>query len=319
MKYLNALSSGFSMLASSLTRKAIISGMPAAVSLELTNHCNLHCPECPSGAGTMKRERGFMDIALFSKVINELRPFLINANLYFQGEPMLHPGFFNFIEMANGIHTVVSTNGHFLTGVNAEKLANSALKKIIISMDGIDQEVYSAYRKNGNVDMVKEGINYLSRAVKESGSSLKIEIQVLVNRHNESQLDDLKTFAEIAGARFALKSMQIYDEKEYEEWMPSSGQFRRYVTAGESRGIKSSLPRRCPRVWLNPVVIWDGKVLPCCFDKDGNYVMGDLKTQSFREIWHGERSMEFRQRILSGRETIDICRNCTSGLSGVRT
>lgn len=319
MKYLNAISSGFSLLTSSLTRKAIISGMPAAVSMELTNHCNLHCPECPSGAGTMKRDRGFMDIALFRKVAGELKPFLFNTNLYFQGEPMLHPDFFSFIDEAEGVHPFVSTNGHYINQANAERLARSALKKIIISLDGVSQEVYSLYRQNGNVEKVKEGITVLSRSVKEVHSSLRIEIQVLVNRHNEKQLDEIKAFARKSGASLALKSMQIYNENAYEEWLPLAGQFRRYVTAGASRGIKCSLPRRCPRLWLNPVVTWDGKVLPCCFDKDGNYIMGDLKTQSFREIWHGDKFREFRQRILSGRETIEICRNCTSGLSGVKT
>lgn len=319
MKYPNAILSGISLLSSTVLSKALITGMPPAVSIELTNNCNLYCPECPSGAGTIKRERGFMDITLFRRVIAELKPSLINANLYFQGEPMLHPGFFRFIDEADGISTIVSTNGHFLNEGNAGKLAKSGLKKIIISLDGMDQQVYSVYRKNGNVDKVKEGITTLSRAVKDNRSKLKIEIQVLVNRHNENQLRGIRDFAKIAGAGFNMKSMQIYNQEAYSEWMPSAGHFRRYVTDGEKKGIRSSLPRRCARVWLNPVVTWNGKVLPCCFDKDGEYIMGDLNTHSFHEIWHGNSFREFRQRVLSEREKIYICRNCTSGLSGIKT
>lgn len=319
MKYLNAISSGTSLLASMVTGKACISGMPPAVSFELTNHCNLHCPECPSGAGTMSRKRGFMNTGFYRRIIAGLKPFLLNTNLYFQGEPMLHPEFFSFIEEAAGIETVVSTNGHYLNEENAEKLSKSGLSRIIISVDGISQEIYSIYRKNGDVEKVKEGIRTLCRAVKENKSSLRIYIQMLVNRYNENQLNEIQYFAEVNGAFFVTKSMQIYDDSRYADWMPYDDRFRRYGAAGEKTGIKSFLPRRCTRIWFNPVVTWDGKVLPCCFDKDGEYVMGDLNTETFREIWHGTRFREFRQRLLSGREKIDICRNCTSGLTGVRT
>ncbi len=72
----NAIKSGYSFLVSSLTAKPFISGMPVSVNAELTNHCNLRCPECTSGSGLMTRERGFMDIELYKKVISELSPYL---------------------------------------------------------------------------------------------------------------------------------------------------------------------------------------------------------------------------------------------------
>ena len=82
--------------------------------------------------------------------------------------------------------------------------------------------------------------------------------------------------------------------------------------------INNSLPDRCARLWFNPVVTWDGKVVPCCFDKDAEYVMGDLNTDSFREIWDGPKYRIFRKSILTGRHMIEICRNCTSGLIGIK-
>jgi radical SAM protein with 4Fe4S-binding SPASM domain len=78
------------------------------------------------------------------------------------------------------------------------------------------------------------------------------------------------------------------------------------------------MPSRCLRLWLNPIVTWDGKVLPCCFDKDVEFVMGDLNNESFRSIWNGRDYLEFRRKILTGRDKIEICRNCTSGMRGIR-
>jgi radical SAM protein with 4Fe4S-binding SPASM domain len=100
--------------------------------------------------------------------------------------------------------------------------------------------------------------------------------------------------------------------------MPSESRFRRYkFKEGEYR-IKSSLPDRCTRIWFTPVITWDGKVVPCCFDKDTEYIMGDLNQDSFAEIWNGPKYRIFRKSILSGRHMIEMCRNCTSGLRGVR-
>jgi radical SAM protein with 4Fe4S-binding SPASM domain len=301
-----------------MTGKPVVDGMPVSVSAELTNHCNLHCPECPSGSGTMKRERGFMDFDLYREVIAELRPYLYYLNLYFQGEPLLHPKFCLFPGLAPDIFSTISTNGHFLNPENARNLVSSRLNKLIVSLDGMDQETYSAYRRGGDLNRVMSGIRNVAEARDSCKSGLKLEIQFLVNRYNEHQVEDAERFAKEVGARLRLKSMQIINLQDIENWLPEEGKFRRYSKEGEKYKIKSSLPNRCMRLWKNPVITWDGKVLPCCFDKDAQYVMGDLKKETFRSIWNGKRYTEFRKKILISRETIEICRNCTSGLRGGR-
>jgi radical SAM protein with 4Fe4S-binding SPASM domain len=318
IKPVNLISAGYSYLKGSSTGNTIINGMPVSISAELTNNCNLNCPQCSSGSGLMIRRRGFMDIELFKKVMKELAPFLYNVNLYFQGEPMLHPLFFSFIENCTKPQTVVSTNGHFLSEENSDKIVRSGLNKLIISIDGMDQETYSAYRVNGSVKSVVEGLKNVARAKNAHTSSLKIEIQFLVNRHNEHQIPQIRQLAKSVNASLGLKSMQIIDKEVIASWLPSDRRFKRYKMKDEGYVIKNSLPDRCARLWFNPVITWDGKVVPCCFDKNAEYIMGDLNYDSFREIWNGPKYRIFRKSILSGRKTIEICRNCTSGLKGVR-
>jgi len=313
----NLLKAGYSYLESSLRGKADIKGMPVSVSTELTNNCNLSCSQCFSGSGLMRREKGFMDINLYKKLMKELSPFLYNANLYFQGEPMLHPQFFSFLTFPSTIHSVVSTNGHFLSSENSEKLVRSPLRKLIISLDGIDQKTYSAYRINGNITDVTDGLKNLATAKKRYNSSLKIEIQLLVNSINENHVRQIRQFAKSVNAFLRLKSMQILNKSEIGTWLPSQNKFRRYSLKEGEYVLKNRLPDRCARLWFNPVVTWDGKVVPCCFDKDAEYVMGDLNNESFSDIWDGPKFRIFRKSILSGRNMIDMCRNCTSGLRGV--
>lgn len=314
----NLLLAGYSFLRSSVTGNTTVIGMPPAISAELTNKCNLHCPECSTGSGQMKRESGFMDINLFNKVVKELGPYLNNINLYFQGEPMLHPSFFSFIKSCRKIPAVVSTNGHFLSEANAEKIIRSNLSKLIISLDGIDQDTYSSYRKDGNVVTVIEGLRNVADAKRRSGSSLKIELQFLVNRINEYQIPRIRELAKKVNVSVRLKSMQIINQDDIGLWLPLNERFRRYKMSKGEYNIKNSLPDRCARLWFNPVITWDGKVVPCCFDKDAEFVMGDLNFDSFREIWNGPKYRIFRKSILSGRHMIEICRNCTSGLRGVK-
>lgn len=318
-RYINALGSGFSFLVSSMVHRSIVSGMPSAIGVELTNRCNLRCPECPTGSGTLKREKGNMDPVLLDKLVKELGPYLLNMNLFFQGEPMLHPAFFELLELCRTVHTTVSTNGHFLTRENCLKIAESGLGKLIISLDGIDQATYSSYRINGDVEKVAEGIGNIAEAKRSSSSALKVVIQFLVNKLNENQVSEVKRLANEADLTLSLKSMQINKAENIEKWLPSGRKFRRYGYSGGTYSIMNSLPRRCARIWLNPVITWDGRVVPCCFDKDAEFVMGDFNTQSFREIWHGKKFTDFRKEVLSGREKILICRNCTSGLTGINT
>lgn len=315
IKYSNALVAGYSFILSCLTRKTYAGRMPVAITFELTNFCNLKCPECNSGSGRMIRKRGYMDINLFEKIVNELNPYLLNLNLYFQGEPMLHPQFFSFISKSRNNRTVVSTNGHFLSEENAGKIVSSGLKELVVSLDGLDQNTYSSYRINGDIEKVFDGIRNVAEAKRRNNSKLKLIIQMLINRHNEHQVSGMKEYARKMNAFLKLKSMQITDKNSYEIWLPSKRRFRRYELQNNEYKIRSRLPNRCSRLWFNPVITWNGKVLPCCFDKDAHHVMGDLNEHSFREIWSGPEYRSFRRSLLSDRCMIEICNNCTSGLT----
>jgi len=307
-----------SFLTSSLTGKVTGRWMPSFIGIELTNHCNLNCPECITGSGQMTRPKGFMPLTLFDRILEQTGPYLYNINLFFQGESMMHPDFFTFLEKSVKFHTILSTNGQFLSSEKAEKLAVSGLKKLIVSLDGMDRETYAFYRHNGDFQKVIDGIKKISGAIKRTGSPLKLEIQLLVNSRNESQIAEAQKFASEVNAELRLKSMQVLDEERAGEWLPENERFRRYRIGNGKYKLKSRLRNRCLRLWLNPVISWDGKVIPCCFDKNADHIMGDLTTESFKEIWQGAKAQKFRQIILDDRSMIEICRNCTTGLSGVK-
>jgi radical SAM protein with 4Fe4S-binding SPASM domain len=302
---------------SALLRKVVHWGKPVSVSLEPANLCNLRCPECPSGSGELTRTRGMLAPELFRSAIGQLSPELAYLTLYFQGEPYLHPGFAELVRYAksNKLYVVSSTNGHFLDRETALETVRSGLDKLIVSVDGGDQESYAAYRTGGSLDKVVEGLRHLADAKNALASRKpKTIIQCLLLRTNQHQKEAIRKLAKDVNAdKVEFKTAQFADFENGNPLMPDKERDSRYKKVNKSPKyvIKNKLRNHCFRMWSSCVITWDGLVVPCCFDKDAAHVMGDLKQQTFEEIWRGERYSEFRNLILQNRKSVDICRNCT--------
>jgi radical SAM protein with 4Fe4S-binding SPASM domain len=66
-------------------------------------------------------------------------------------------------------------------------------------------------------------------------------------------------------------------------------------------------------MWHSAVITWDGLVVPCCFDKDAEYRMGNVSKQTFKEVWMSEKYLSFRKQLIGSRKNIEMCKNCTEG------
>jgi radical SAM protein with 4Fe4S-binding SPASM domain len=314
LRFLNA---SYSVLSYAVRRSAGISAaapLPPAISIELTSICNLHCPECVTGTGLISRGNSFLDYALARKIADELGGFVLSAWLSFQGEPMLHPDFFRIADLFSHMNPVIATNGHYLDSERCIGLADSPLKKIIISYDGVSASTYGMYRRGGNHELVTEGIRRLAATIRERRSGLKIVLQFLLHRGNEHEARAAVAFARSVGAGFRVKSMQVLDPVRAGEWVSSDDLRSRYVRGDDGSWQRAGSPGRgCMRMWSSAVITSDGDVVPCCFDKHAVHRMGNLNSQSFAEIWSSERYMDFRATVMKSRETVDICRDCPQG------
>ncbi len=315
-KLINYLKLRVSYCFSLLKNKPLHAGMPATISIEPTTSCNLHCPECPSGLREFTRPQGKMNAIDFKNIIDRMNKHLMVLMLYFQGEPLLNPEFFEMISYARKkrVYTVTSTNGHFLDNESSRKLVESGLDRLIVSIDGIDQETYERYRKTGDFEMVRDGVKNVVKWKQELKSSKPfLIIQFLVFKSNEHQIPAMKKLTKELGAdKLEFKSAQVYDFKNDTELIPDHPKYARYSRGADGRWkLKKPIRNRCFRMWSGAVITWDGRVVPCCFDKDAGHQLGQLENLSFIDIWTGEAYKEFRNQILEDRSKIDICCNCT--------
>jgi len=318
-KVFNIIHLSLSYLISRVKATPLRSGFPYAMSIEVSTFCNLQCTECPSGLRKFTRPTGKINPDFFKQIISQVKDHLIYLTLYFQGEPYMHSQFLSMVHYAhnNGIYTATSTNGHFLTEANARETIVSWLDRIIVSLDGLDQETYATYRVMGDVEKVKTGIRNLVRAKNENHSmSPYIILQFIVFAHNKHQIEAVKAFGKEVGVdEVQIKSAQIYDFDNENKSLIDDNKYSRYERSNNGGWqIRSKLPNRCWRLWGACVVTWDGMIVPCCFDKDADHRLGNLNDNTLKEIWKGESFNRFRNKVFSNRKQIEICRNCSEGL-----
>jgi len=302
-----------------ISKKTIHKGHPWSLSIETGTSCNLSCLECPSGQKQFSRPTGTMKFSDFKTIIDKQKKYLIWLILYFQGEPFLNKNFFKMISYATAqnIITTTSTNGHFLNPQNAENTVKSGLKKIIISLDGLDQKTYESYRVGGDFNTVIKGIKNLRQARKRLKSATPyIVVQFIVFKTNEHQLNLLTNLKkDLKVDKIEIKTAQIYSTTDKNQLIPDTTKYCRYKKTEKGNWeIKSKLPNHCIRMWQSAVVTWDGNIAPCCFDKDVNHKMGNILKSSFQEIKQNTKYNRFRNQVFTDRSQIDICKNCSEGL-----
>lgn len=310
-----------SFYASRLLNKPIQWGYPVSISFEPTTSCNLRCPECPSGLRAFTRPTGMLEENFFKTTIDEIHKELLYLIFYFQGEPYLNPDFLTMVKYASekGIYTATSTNAHYLTDENAKKTVESGLDRLIISLDGTTQETYKQYRVGGNIDKVLEGARNIVKWKKELNSTKPfVFFQFLVVKHNEHQIEEVKQLAkEIGVDEVRFKTAQVYDyENDPNQLIPTIDKYSRYQKNKDgSYKAKNKLANRCWKMQHANVITWDGLVVPCCFDKDATHQLGNLKNESFKAIWENQNYHQFRSELMKSRKNIDICANCSEGVS----
>jgi radical SAM protein with 4Fe4S-binding SPASM domain len=302
------------------TKRSVQWGMPISISFEPTTSCNLRCPECPSGLRAFSRPTGMLKKDFFRETIDQLSKDLTYLVFYFQGEPYLNPDFLNMVKYASvkKIYTATSTNAHYLTDEAAKKTIESGLDRLIISIDGTTQQVYEQYRVGGKLNKVLGGAANIVKWKKELKSTTPFIIfQFLVVRHNEHQIQEVKKLAKEIGVDDVwFKTAQVYDyENDPNGLIPTNEKYSRYKKNIKGKMVlKGNNKNHCWRLWHDPVITWNGAVVPCCFDKDAKHQLGNLSEQSFKELWKNGKYNQFRNKILDSRQNIDICANCSEGV-----
>jgi len=311
-----------SYLLSRILSRDVRMGNPFVLMVEPTNLCNLRCPLCPSGNGSMARPRGTMAFEAFAEVFEQLAEDLLLLMLWNQGEPFLNRQLCEMVRLAKSrdVPTITSTNGHFVPNPEAARdIVRSGLDEIVVSLDGATPETYARYRVGGDFEKVVDATRHIVAAKREAKSPRPlVHLQFIIMRHNEGEISAARALAGKLGVdRLSLKTTQVYSPEEAREYLPVDGRLSRYRYDTADLVTRSSITNACRHLWYSTVINWDGEVSPCCFDKDARFGLGNaLSGEPFGRIWAGAKYRKFRNAVLRNRASFPICTNCSEGLKG---
>tara|TARA_B100000315_G_scaffold156629_1_gene145136 strand:+ start:8237 stop:9226 length:990 start_codon:yes stop_codon:yes gene_type:complete len=308
-----------------------------SLTIETTNVCNFSCLICPTN-NEMKREKGYMSFDLFQKTISGGKS-LEHLCLHNWGEPTQNKDLFKMIKYAHdkGIrYTVFNTNGSLLDDDIINRILDSPLSIMRISVDGNPD----TYKKIRGIDfqIIEKNILNLIKKRNEKNSSLKIGIVMVVEEQTEKDMDSFHNKWKAIGDHVRFQPKLIRSQRGQgatttirqgkPNWTVSKGKppegLRSRKTEIKSATAQSAKKTQFPkfavqRTDLCPelfgkdygkvVVLWDGKVVPCCADYEGELQIGDILNETVDSIWRGLAMRRLRKRHLD-KDFPQICKNC---------
>ncbi|MHA1979408.1 MAG: radical SAM protein, partial [Candidatus Hodarchaeales archaeon] len=135
---------------------------PPSLQIEPTNYCNADCICCPSSRSS--RPRGYMDLELFEKIINDAKQLGVKRIILFlHGEPFLHPRILDMVRYVkiNDLALNITTNGIPLSDKKIKEILNSGMNSadyISFSILGASKEVHEGIMRGGNYDRSEKNL-----------------------------------------------------------------------------------------------------------------------------------------------------------------
>ena len=266
---------------------------PLVLMVEPTNICNIRCGMCPNKI--MTREKGFMSFELYKKLIDDNHDFIQSLNLFVLGEPLLNRRLPEMVLYAKNrnIKTVIFTNGTLLDKDLSRKLIIAGIDEISISFEGGSCLTENIFNNIKILLMEKKKINKHSPLI-----CVRLINSGFAYEAVSGMIKNLK----LLGVNYVL-NVPIHD------WTG------KYSLGLKDKRLTNKVGKNyfhCVLPWSVLAVHWNGEVVGCCDDFDGEFIIGDInKTPKLFDIWNNNK-MCFLRKMLADQMNgnINICKNC---------
>lgn len=258
--------------------------VPPSLQIEPTNYCNVNCICCP--ASRSSRQRGYMDLNLFQRIIDDASPIGVQrVRLFLHGEPMLHPQIIEMISYikSKGLAVHVTTNGMLFNRERIEAILRSGVNsadQITFSILGYSEEVHERIMRGVNHDKVLKNISdflELRREHRVNGPVVETIFYTIPENEDEEERFLKYWRGKVDHARLGGRISESFSE---------------YKRQGQTIAPRK---QTCSNLWERMTVFWNGDVTICCEDVDGDWLLGSLTKHSIREIWNSEQLLSIRK------------------------
>lgn len=281
--------------------------LPIRLWIETSSRCNLACRLCVN-KDIDPSLKGDMDFKLYKKIIDDVKQYVFDVNLFHRGEPLLNPHIIDMIRYANGngIKTRIHTNGMLLNETLSREIIKAGLNLISFSFDGYTKETYEKNRIGGTYEKALDNIITFLKLKKElkSGTPFTI-VQVMEFDENLSREEFkiqkqnfIKNFENLP-----LDKIVIRNPHNWGGLLELEGIEK--IDRTNSRVIPCTFP------WYSLTIFYNGKVYLCPQDFEGEILVGDASKDSIRNIFNNEVMSrirtDFKNKTIEG---ISPCNNC---------
>ncbi|MDE1146828.1 MAG: radical SAM/SPASM domain-containing protein [Azospirillaceae bacterium] len=283
----------------------------AVFNIELTNHCPFKCVMCPR-THDMTRALGHMSFDVFQRIIDQL----VDANpeyarnhgvwLHHFGESLVHPEFDRLMAYAagRGVAPGLSVNPLMLTEKTAERLLMAKPAKLYLSLDGHDDESFARIR--GVENAYQKSVERLLAFLEQKRALSPATRVILSMIHFDANIESIEKMRAYWENREGIDQFLDKPFTTFDGNSPEVSALRRREASPDTAPVSCKFPSQ------SVTITWDGDVVPCCFDFDKRYVLGNVLSESLADIWNGPALRALRLEFLSNRVENPLCRNCES-------
>lgn len=270
--------------------------------LEITNVCNLACTFCPGS----RRPQGFLSPEDFSILAGGLRPHTEYLYLHIMGEPLLHPQLEELLARAAALdfRVMITTNGTLLPQRGELLCASPGVQKVSVSLHSFEGNGGEAALFPYLDDCCRQ-----AQVLAEAGKRCALRLWNLdgettrgLNRQNDAILDRLARWFPrpwTEGRRGVTLAPRVYLEwGERFDWPD--------LSAPEQNGGRAF----CYGLRDQVGVLWDGTVVPCCLDHEGDIPLGNLFHDPLEKILSSPRARALYDGFSAGRAAEPLCQRC---------
>lgn len=298
-------------------RKAILPA-PKSVKIELTGRCNYRCGFCALRTRENQPVED-MDIYFFQKIVMQMKEAGVEEiGVFYIGESFMAPDLLvQAIWFAKNVakipYVFLTTNGSLTKPIHVEACFKAGLDSLKFSINAADDEQFKEVM-GVKTKLYHDAFDNLkaAKAIRDAkgykcglyASSIKYDgvqqekMEELLKDHVLPYVDQHYWLP-----LYSMGSMATDREAEL-GYRPTAG------NQGRLGMLRKPLP--CWSAFSEGHVRADGGLSLCCFDADGRFVVGDLKTQTFMEAWNSEAFQKIRQAHLNEDLTGTVCENCVA-------
>lgn len=297
-----------------VAQETVLPYQPYQYVIEPTAHCNMKCLKCPQAYG-LGRKKGYMDMAIYRDIIDQIAGHAISLYFMFGGESMLHRELFDMVRLAKekGIRrTFLATNGTLINPDIYDAIFQSGLDTFTVTFDGDNPETCEMLCHGAKFESVMENVIGLLKEKKRRGLDRPF-ISVKVVRILKEQPKEIS-----AEFRDRFKNLPV--NRIYSEVLTLQGKYAKNLLADNRfEGLlKEDILERdqnkyfpCLNLYSEMVIAWNGQVIGCCRDLEGINVLDDVREKPLAMIWNDEPFRNLRKKLIEGRYT-GPCTLCSS-------